>query len=252
MTHNRNSDVFSQYGDFEPIIKSGANNITNKNYAITKTKLVAWQVSNCGPQLRLNYVKEFEKHIHVNVSGRCAISFENNAGQCPRNKHSECQKMLSEYKFYLAFENSFCTDYVTEKYWSAIDRESVPIVMGDSDPGSMIPGSFIDVNNFKSMKEFAGYLIFLDNNDKEYKHYFDWKNKYHKPYVSFYCKMCQKLNQEKALQEDKGKLSDKFSYGKVCDQKPERKRDLEKQIEKSSFKAGKVWRSVPGGGGHSR
>ena len=44
-------------------------------------------------------------------------------------------KVLSDYKFYLAFENSKCPDYVTEKLFRVINSDfsenpPVPVVMG--------------------------------------------------------------------------------------------------------------------------
>ena len=30
------------------------------------------------------------------------------------------QSILNEYKFYLAFENALCEDYITEKYWARL------------------------------------------------------------------------------------------------------------------------------------
>ena len=38
--------------------------------------------------------------------------------------------LVSNYKFYLAFENSMCRDYVTEKYHQYLRQGIVPIVMG--------------------------------------------------------------------------------------------------------------------------
>jgi alpha-1,3-fucosyltransferase len=34
------------------------------------------------------------------------------------------------YKFYLSFENSLCSDYVTEKFWKILNFNIVPIVLG--------------------------------------------------------------------------------------------------------------------------
>ena len=55
-----------------------------------------------------------------------------------------------EYKFYLAFENALCPDYVTEKFFRTLKLPVVPIVMGGDNYENLVPpGSFIDVNNFK-------------------------------------------------------------------------------------------------------
>lgn len=36
-----------------------------------------------------------------------------------------------DYMFYLAFENSICADYVTEKFFNAMKRDVIPIVLGE-------------------------------------------------------------------------------------------------------------------------
>jgi len=38
--------------------------------------------------------------------------------------------IFSQYKFYLAFENSLCTDYITEKFYQTLNRDIIPVVMG--------------------------------------------------------------------------------------------------------------------------
>ena len=66
-------------------------------------------------------------------------------------KESEC---LSPYKFSLAFENSLCRDYVTEKFWRILNETlSIPIVMGGADYKALAPpDSYLDVTNFTSPK----------------------------------------------------------------------------------------------------
>lgn len=87
-----------------------------RNYAEGKTKLVAWFVSNCNARNgRDKYAKELQKYIDVDIFGDCGSQI------CPRYEQENCYKLLrTTYKFYLAFENSNCKDYITEKlYWNA-------------------------------------------------------------------------------------------------------------------------------------
>ena len=82
------------------------------NYAANKTKKVAWFVSNCGAKNgRLEYARNLSTFIDVDIYGSCGQK------RCPRSS-DECNKMLdTDYKFYLAFENSNCKDYITEKFY---------------------------------------------------------------------------------------------------------------------------------------
>lgn len=62
----------------------------------------------------------------------------------------------------------------------------VPIVMGahKEDYESVLPPhSYINVDNFRSISELAGYLRYLDGNDTAYAEYFAW-NEYGEIYVS--------------------------------------------------------------------
>lgn len=59
--------------------------------------------------------------------------------------------MEKDYKFYLAFENSVCRDYATEKFYNALLYNTVPIVYGGADYAKLAPRqSYIDVRNFTS------------------------------------------------------------------------------------------------------
>ena len=72
------------------------------------------------------------------------------------------------YKFYIAFENSNCYDYITEKFWRTIGQNVVPIAMGGVDYEQFAPKmSFIDSKKY-SPEDLGKLLLHLDKNDDKY------------------------------------------------------------------------------------
>ena len=80
-----------------------------------------------------------------------------------------------KYKFYLAFENSNCVDYITEKFWDSLKHKVLPIVMGSrlEDYEAVAPrNSFLHVDSFSSPEELAEHLTYLHENPSSYNKYF--------------------------------------------------------------------------------
>lgn len=148
---------------------------------------------------RLKYVKKMEKHskgvrIYGNCGQSCNLKGEN------RYLSKQCREKLSnEYMFFLAFENSFCEDYVTEKLFDSLLFDSIPIVYGLADYAKWLPKSaYINALDFQSPKHLVDYLIYLSQNKTAYNSYFKWKK-----YIRFtdneyksFCDMCIKLHLE--------------------------------------------------------
>lgn len=102
------------------------------------------------------------------------------------------------YKFYLSFENSYCTDYYSEKLYNILELDTIPVVyarIGKQKRG-IPPGSIINVEDFNNVKELANYLKFVANNFTEYSKYFEWKKHYRIEHGLLACQLCQKLNEE--------------------------------------------------------
>ena len=118
--------------------------------------------------------------------------------KCPR-RDGDCVEMLQkDYKFYLAFENSNCKDYVTEKFFTnALHNGVVPIVMGASvEEYAAIapPHSFLHVDQFDSPAALAEYLKLLDGDDNLYNEFFQWRTKGEWLRTRFFCRVCSMLH----------------------------------------------------------
>ena len=146
-------------------------------------------VSNCGGSSnRLTYIKELKRYTSVDVYGRCGK-------ECP--KSVDCrQYAYDEYKFYLAFENSLCEEYVTEKFFYALhSARIVPVVLGWAHYEAYMPSSgYIDVREYASPRELAAYIDYLDRNTSAYLEYFHWRQ-YALPIKlpKYICELCLKL-----------------------------------------------------------
>eukprot|EP00058_Branchiostoma_floridae_P000548 XP_002586036.1 hypothetical protein BRAFLDRAFT_273851 [Branchiostoma floridae] len=198
-TYRNDSDILATWGHITQTYQelSETPPDPNKDYAKQKTELVLWYVSNCYKHLsRFSYVTELKKHIKVDILGACG-----NESHCPKKDRQCFIEHLHQYKFYLAFENFICVEYITEKFWdNSLRNEIVPIVLGaprDDYERFAPPKSFIHVDDFNSPKELANYLKYLDQNDDEYNQYFAWKtqppNNLPETLDGRYCEVCKKL-----------------------------------------------------------
>ena len=112
-TYRHDSDIVAPYGKLVPYDKNVLILPQDRNFASGKTKQVAWFVSNCGGARngRLDYAKELANYIQVDIFGQCGDH------KCPRRSQVCFEMLKKDYKFYLAFENCNCRDYITEKFF---------------------------------------------------------------------------------------------------------------------------------------
>jgi len=120
---------------------------------------------------RLGFVSELQKFIPVDVYGACGPF------KCDRKN---CMATIQrEYKFYLAFENANCRDYITEKFFqNGLGGDILPVVMGAHPHDYKVAGpphSYIHVEDFPSPQKLAEYLLLLDRDEEKYNEYFAWK-----------------------------------------------------------------------------
>lgn len=133
-----------------PTEKSVIEKLKNKSIA------AAWFVTNCnGINERLSYGHKVAAaltkfNLSLDVYGLCGNRV------CPKNRFEECVNKIEEsYYFYLAFENSNCEDYVTEKLMTALNHYTVPVVLGGANYSRY--SCFYNVYFILSTPHYCGY-----------------------------------------------------------------------------------------------
>lgn len=190
VSYRLDSDIVIPYGYLET-----RTHIPERNFSEIfrkKSKWAAWIVSKCStPGLRDKFVEKLIQHgLPVDIYGRCGKPIERDPKSLIENN----------YKFYLSFENSMCSDYVTEKFFKYFTYDTIPVVRGGANYEKMLPKStYINTANFRSYKDLVDYLIHVGNNETIYTEYLRNKEKYKsignvKDTHSPYCILCEKLN----------------------------------------------------------
>ena len=109
-----------------------------------------------------------------------------------------------KYKFYLSWENAYCEDYVTEKFFEVSKYNVIPVVLNGAAMEKVAPThSYISLKDFSSLEELVKYLKKVDDDDSLYASYFWWKQfySYQNRHISrhkSWCSLCSSLHQPKA------------------------------------------------------
>ena len=178
-----------------------------KNYMEGKTGHTAVLMSMCnwgGYKSRSDYINLLRRSgLHVDILGNCGK-------KCGRDFKS-CANLLRRYKFVLAFENTLCDDYISEKpYRNAFGLQAIPVVMSRanvSDPSILPPGSFINGRKFPNAGALVKHINKVGNDPTLYNSYFEWRanwtftlislNEGHVPFQpDYYCPLCEKLHSD--------------------------------------------------------
>jgi hypothetical protein len=121
-----------------------------------------WVASNCIPW-RTMAVRQLMTHVSVD-------SF----GQCLKNQDREVQTDdWPRYLFHLAWENSLCEDYITEKFWRPFRAGAVPVYMGAANALDYAPTthSVIPLRAFRHISAFVDVLQLLQADPELTRYY---------------------------------------------------------------------------------
>lgn len=216
MSYREDSDITHRYGTVVERDKP-AEFLARINYAKRKTKYATWWAAHCPTDgRRENVVKELSKYIPVDVFGS-----KSPCGQMQCPKCNWADMLQNTYRFYLAFENSICKDYVTEKFYRCLKSDIVPVVLGGANYSRIAPpNSFIDVRDFPSVRALGNYLRLLSANDTLYNEYFAWKRDFVVRQTLYsirdWCVLCEKLHDDVPRRSRSYDLQRWFTEGSAC------------------------------------
>ena len=185
-----------------------------------KFGLAIWICRNCGlthgAKLRSAIINDLsKKSFNLNLTLSCVKNKRNGL----KLTNEKLLKIISSYKFYMAFENTHeCREYITEKFWyNSLYAGAVPIVWGPSKKDYQRiapPKSFIFYEDFQNIEEFIDYINYLDKNDTAYLEYFSWRKQFPckysmlsnkraksfatfvNPFTNAYCNLCKTLREK--------------------------------------------------------
>eukprot|EP01034_Spumella_vulgaris_P033191 gene33191-40957_t len=110
------------------------------------------------------------------------------------------QQALSNYMFYLAFENTNERGYVTEKVFDALIAGVVPVYLGSSVDCKLLmphPKAAIYFDDFKSVAALSEYLAYLTRNGTAYEEHRAWRHVFNQQtqsalfQKSWPCRLCE-------------------------------------------------------------
>uniref|UniRef100_A0A1I8JIF9 Fucosyltransferase n=1 Tax=Macrostomum lignano TaxID=282301 RepID=A0A1I8JIF9_9PLAT len=205
MTYRRDSTIYTPYARFEPVVSatgekhSGPIALPPKVSLAEKRFLSFIAVSNCYPSNRRQEIlTELAKHMELHFYGRC--------GDRVLPDSQSMVDLSRQYYFHLSFENVFCRDYITEKFYSnGLWGHAVPVAFAGYSKEELEavapPHSFIYAGDFKSPAELAEHLKSLAANSEKYNAYHRWRrtfgfvDNYRNPSYNVFCQICRKLQQ---------------------------------------------------------
>ena len=200
------------------IFQDGFN--STRNYLENRTGMAAILVSHCVPE-RMDWVKKLQKYIDVDVYGKC--------GTFHCDSREKCYKALCKYRFYLSFENSYCKDYITEKFYdNSLKNEIVPVIIAQVNTSSTFylkvpPGSFINALDFHTVKDLAEHMKTVGSRPDLYNEYFRWRSVYNIKFgyaSKIFCDLCKRLHLDRHSVNSYPNIASWFSFKQRCKQYP--------------------------------
>lgn len=183
MSYSKKDDIYVPFFEMcREIYRPPRRNVTEKQFA------AVWFVDECSPP-SLPYVHLLQTEFPVHIVGPCSPQ----GFHCTERQFC-METILPLYKFVLVFENSICSDFVTERLHEVLRYDVIPIVSGGADYSAILPKeSFVVASEHGSPKELAR-MLYRFRSDALFQKAINARRGVHASRVDWRCRLCEKLN----------------------------------------------------------
>jgi len=176
MTYRLDSDLpiayTTYYGDIDNLARALRTPPKPKSQTKLATLFISSGMNRSG---RIEYATELMRTLEVHSYGKILRNRQIPDDQWRPSKLD----VIADYHFDLGFENAIADDYVSEKFFDPLVVGTVPVYLGAPNVERFAPGDhcFINTTDFRSPKELAAYLSYLQDHPAEYDAYLAWRNR---------------------------------------------------------------------------
>ena len=170
-----------------------------------KSRFCAFVFDNPHCATRNRFFELLSRHRPVDAGGNLFRSKPYPVGRFDELGVARVPEFYRAYKFVTAFENSLSLDYASEKLWTALRAQSVPIYWGNVHIARYYnPARFINAFDFDTLESLVQHVLRVDADDALYLTYLSapnmveqqlktrQKNAQAMPYHSFVADLCGK------------------------------------------------------------
>ncbi|KAM9976709.1 hypothetical protein ACTFIR_010553 [Dictyostelium discoideum] len=217
---NKQTHIYVPYG---PVEYSGSDSYAHsakfheiKEIPPKRNNSIVWISSNCWHEdyKRVDLMRSIMNITKVDSYGSCLNNIDfTDQDKLINSKHDQKMNVLKRYNFAIAFENSLCKDYITEKLWESLSVGTIPIYLGAPNIMEFLPdpGSIINVRDFKSVNDLVDYIKKVENDQNLRLKHLKWIKikKWSKEFQNIYdesvnnlnplCSICSKIASKQIL-----------------------------------------------------
>ena len=228
VSYRKNSTIFYPYGHICTTLEK-----VPKTRNIGDEKFAMAMISNCDNRERINLVKRIKEILGENLylAGRCFKNPVDNHYVSLKNmtKLEKIHSMIKRHRFFLAFENSACDEYITEKVWRTLNLGVIPIIRAAEEAtfkSQLPPNSYVYISKdaaksketIKTLIDGIDYAKLTDWSRKDQIESLKQKHQCHKSYSDEMrlCQLCKKLVNQEDFNLPAENLA-KWWYRDTCD-----------------------------------